>query len=241
LIPTGVALLVASWILSGLDISPWWTAFLVAAVLAAADALVRPVLRVLAGRVGAVAALGLGIVVQVVLVELALLVVPGVSVRDLGTTVATLVIVAVVSAVTRWLVGVNDSSYLVADLVRRGLAKRGGWALRRPAATRPAWSWCRWTGCPTRSCTYGIVSGVLPTLARWVRSGSHDAARWWARVPSTTPASQAGILHGTNEGIPAFRWYDKSTGRLFVANRPRTPPRSRRDSQTGVGCSPTAE
>jgi len=101
LIPTGVALWVASWILSGLDISPWWTAFLVAAVLAAADALVRPVLRVLAGRVGAVAALGLGIVVQVVLVELALLVVPGVSVRDLGTTVATLVIVAVVSAVTR--------------------------------------------------------------------------------------------------------------------------------------------
>jgi hypothetical protein len=38
LIPTGVTLLVASWILSGLDISPWWTAFLVAAVLAAADA-----------------------------------------------------------------------------------------------------------------------------------------------------------------------------------------------------------
>ena len=60
LIPTGVALLVASWILSGLDISPWWTAFLVAAVLAAADALVRPVLRVLAGRLGAVAALVLG-------------------------------------------------------------------------------------------------------------------------------------------------------------------------------------
>jgi len=66
LIPTGVALLVASWILSGLDISPWWTAFLVAGVLAAADALVRPVLRVLAARVGAVAALVLGVVVQLV-------------------------------------------------------------------------------------------------------------------------------------------------------------------------------
>src|SRR5947209_5494739 len=56
--------------------------------------------------------------------------------------------------------------------------------------------------------------------ARWVRAGSHDAARWFARVPSATRASQAGLLHGTNEGIPAFRRYDKSSGRLFVANRP---------------------
>ena len=220
LIPTGVALLVASWILSGLDISPWWTAFLVAAVLAAADALVRPVLRVLAGRAGAVAALGLGIVVQVVLVELALLVVPGVSVRDLGTTVATLVIVAVVSAATRWLVGVNDSSYLVADLVRRGLAKRRRVGAAPPGGDPTGLVVVQVDGLPYPLLHFGIVSGVLPTLARWVRSGSHDAARWWARVPSTTPASQAGILHGTNEGIPAFRWYDKSTGRLFVANRP---------------------
>ena len=52
---------------------------------------------------------------------------------------------------------------------------------------------------------HGIISGVLPTLACWVRSGSHDAIEWWARVPSTTPASQAALLHGTNDGIPPFR------------------------------------
>jgi len=110
LLLTGAALLVAAWLLAGLVISPWWTAFLVAAVLAGADALARPVLRALAGRLGAVAALVLGVVVQVALVELALLVVPNVTVASLGTTVATLVIVALVAAVTRWLVGVNDSS-----------------------------------------------------------------------------------------------------------------------------------
>ena len=63
LVPTGLALLVAAAVLDGLSISPWWTAFVVAAVLAAADALTRPALRELAGRVGAIAALVLGVVV----------------------------------------------------------------------------------------------------------------------------------------------------------------------------------
>ena len=43
---------------------------------------------------------------------------------------------------------------------------------------------------------------------------------WWVQVPSTTPASQAGLLHGTNHEVPAFRWWDKGLGRLLVTNRP---------------------
>ena len=39
-------------------------------------------------------------------------------------------------------------------------------------------------------------------------------------MPATTPASQMGILHGTIDGIPAFRWLDRATGRVFVANKP---------------------
>jgi hypothetical protein len=44
---------------------------------------------------------------------------------------------------------------------------------------------------------------------------------WTPMMPATTPASQMGILHGTIEGIPAFRWVDRSTGRVFVANKPK--------------------
>ena len=65
-----------------------------------------------------------------------------------------------------------------------------------------------------------IRSGNIPTISRWVRSGTHTWTEWTARVPSTTPVSQAGLLHGNNDGIPAFRWYDRELGRLLVANRP---------------------
>ena len=39
-------------------------------------------------------------------------------------------------------------------------------------------------------------------------------------MPCTTPASQLGLLHGTVDGVPAFRWYDREAERLVVANRP---------------------
>ena len=35
-----------------------------------------------------------------------------------------------------------------------------------------------------------------------------------------TSASQAGILHGNNDGIPAFRWYERDTQQLMVSSNP---------------------
>ena len=58
------------------------------------------------------------------------------------------------------------------------------------------------------------------TMASWIRDGSHRLGHWDALLPSTTPASQAGILHGNNDGIPNFRWWEKKARRLLVANHP---------------------
>lgn len=216
LVPTAAALLLASWLVSGFHLVPWWTAIVVAAATAVVDALARPVLRLLAGRAGVMTALAAGVAVQLGVIWLAVLIVPGASFDGIGDVVATLVVVALVLAVTRWLVGVNDSSYLVTDLIRRG-------ARRRPAdvdGEADGVVIVQIDGLPYPVLHFGVVSGDLPTLARWVRTGSHDLRRWWARVPSTTPASQAALLHGSNDGICAFRWYDKELGRLVVTNRP---------------------
>nr|WP_281372872.1 alkaline phosphatase family protein [Kineococcus aurantiacus] len=67
---------------------------------------------------------------------------------------------------------------------------------------------------------FGLHSGTLTTVSRWLREGTHLAEGWHAQLPSTTPASQAGFLHGSTEGIPAFRWWDPELGRVLVANRP---------------------
>ena len=63
-----------------------------------------------------------------------------------------------------------------------------------------------------------VRAGNLPTLSRWIRDGSHRLASWTALLPSQTSASQAGLLLGSNDGIPAFRWYEKEHRRLLVSN-----------------------
>ena len=63
-------------------------------------------------------------------------------------------------------------------------------------------------------------AGSVNTMAGWVRDGSHRLSRWEAILPSMTSASQAGILHGNNDGIPAFRWYERDRQHLMVSSNP---------------------
>ena len=53
-----------------------------------------------------------------------------------------------------------------------------------------------------------------------MRDGTHKLSRWEAILPSMTSASQAGILHGNNDGIPAFRWYERDREHLMVSSNP---------------------
>jgi hypothetical protein len=57
-----------------------------------------------------------------------------------------------------------------------------------------------------------IKQGYMPCLARLLTGRKLRLARWRCGLPSTTPASQAGILYGNNWNIPGFRWYDKQAG-----------------------------
>ncbi|RSS60280.1 phage holin family protein [Streptomyces sp. WAC01280] len=64
-----------------------------------------------------------------------------------------------------------------------------------------------------------VADGLMPTVAGWLDAG-HRLTPWRTDWSSQTGASQLGILHGSNEDVPAFRWYEKDTGRLMVSNRP---------------------
>ncbi|HYI14988.1 MAG TPA: alkaline phosphatase family protein, partial [Thermomicrobiales bacterium] len=67
-----------------------------------------------------------------------------------------------------------------------------------------------------------MAAGYAPTLKRWVEDGSHTLRSWETDLSSQTAACQAGILLGSNEGIPAFRWWDKQHGRLMVVKERAT-------------------
>jgi hypothetical protein len=62
-----------------------------------------------------------------------------------------------------------------------------------------------------------IDKGTMPTIAGWISRGTHKIKEWETDFSSQTGASQAGILHGNNKDIPAFRWVEKAKGNKVIS------------------------
>ena len=61
-----------------------------------------------------------------------------------------------------------------------------------------------------------IERGDMPTVKAMIESNDYTLRMWETDLSSQTGASQAGILHGNNEGIVAFRWIEKSNGNQMM-------------------------
>ncbi len=80
-----------------------------------------------------------------------------------------------------------------------------------------------------------LRDGHAPTIARWLGDGSHRMLGWECDLSSQTGASQAGLLLGSNWDMPAFRWYEKESGRTMVSNHPADAAEIERRRSTGEG------
>jgi len=80
-----------------------------------------------------------------------------------------------------------------------------------------------------------IREGHAPTIARWLGDGSHKMLGWECDLSSQTGASQAGLLLGSNWDMPAFRWYEKESGRTMVSNHPADAAEIEHRRSTGAG------
>src|SRR5918996_352306 len=80
-----------------------------------------------------------------------------------------------------------------------------------------------------------LRDGHIPTLARWIREGTHRLLRWETDWSSQTGACQAGLLHGDNHDMPAFRWWEKGRNAPIVTNHPRDATEIERRHSNGRG------
>ncbi len=146
--------------------------------------------------------------------HVALLVLPGVEATSFWTLVAATWIAAAIGTSLTWMATAgNDDAFTDPCDV----------SAPRPSLSDPEVDgvvFVQMDGVPFPVAHWALQSGTMPTLARWVSSGSHRLDEWTVQMPCTTPASQQGILHGTCDRVPAFRWYDRELGRVLVANRP---------------------
>jgi uncharacterized membrane protein YvlD (DUF360 family) len=210
----------AVFVTPGVDLAegaqPLGAALLGAIVLAALNVLVRPVFLALFAGISVLAVVAATLLFQV----LSFLVLP-VFVTDLTVSgfLAALVASFAYAIANTILVAIfsisSDDSYFA--VLMQQLAARREDVVRTDL---PGLVVVQIDGLAHPILVRQVRAGRVPHLSGWLRSGRYRLASWDTLLPPTTPASQAGILHGTNDGIPAFRWYEKETGRLLVANNP---------------------
>ncbi len=203
------------WLAPGVDANGLVGLLWLVVAVSVVGVLLRPLLMVLATVVGGWGAMLLGICVQAVVMYVALRLDPDAHVSLAAAFVASWVAVAI-AALVNWVLDAGTDDAMVTEnlrlmnRIRRARVPDGEGLIiiQLDGVAGPLLKWA-------------LRAGNLPTIGRWLRSGTHSLAGWHTGLPATTPASQAGMLHGNTTSIPAFRWYEKDTGRLLVTNRPR--------------------
>ncbi|BCY11370.1 alkaline phosphatase family protein [Actinoplanes sp. L3-i22] len=193
-------------------------AVLVAAVtIGLLGAALRPALVRLLSAVGWIGVVGGWLLCQALLVYAVLLLTPGVHVDGFAAAFGAAWLGAGLTSTGLWVVTAGQDGVVTQHLLRVNRHFRSS----VPHTDEPGLLIIQIDGLSAPLARWAIEAGNLPTLGRWLADGSHAMAEWYARLPATTPASQAGILHGASDQVPAFRWYEKDTGRMIVTNRPR--------------------
>ena len=136
-------------------------------------------------------------------------------VKNLGWAVLYSFVATVLFSALLALFSVQDQS-----LWRRLLSRRQRRLLDPAVVGKPGVIFLEIDGLSHDALRRAMAAGKARTMRRWVESGSHRLVGWECDLSSQTSASQAGILHGNNNGIPAFRWFDKDLGRVVVSSKP---------------------
>jgi uncharacterized membrane protein YvlD (DUF360 family) len=209
-----LALVVLSAILPGVETLSFTAAVLVAAVMALINALLWPVLTRLALPL-TILSFGLGsLVLSAGVVALAFYLVDGKTPPFVGDLAIALGLALVAILVTP-LLDVDGDAYHLRVVRRRVRRTRRGNRTDVPGVIL-----FEIDGLGETVLREAVRDGHAPTIARWLTAGTHRVLGWECDLSSQTGASQAGLLLGSNWDMPAFRWYEKESGRTLVSNHP---------------------
>jgi uncharacterized membrane protein YvlD (DUF360 family) len=229
---SATSLLVAAAIVPGVSIEGFFGAVLVALVIAVLNALLPPVVAALRLPFMLVA----GFLIVLVLDALMLVAADAITdqaikVSSFGWALVTALVAAAVTIALEVLFGMNDDDRYTLRVIQR-VARRQGAVTKSDA---PGILFLEIDGLALPVLRRAMRDGNAPTMARWLAEGDYELTQWETDLSSQTGASQAGILLGSNENIPAFRWVEKATATMMTCSAPADCAELERRHATGKG------
>jgi uncharacterized membrane protein YvlD (DUF360 family) len=227
-----LAVYVGAGISAGVTLDRPGAAFLVAAVIAVINAVLPPLIAALRLPFTLVAGFLLVLFADAAALVAADEILPSfITVDTWGDALLASLVIAAVSIVIEVLAGTNDDEQYTVRVVRR-VARRQGEVTRTDA---PGIVFLEIDGLALPVLQHAMRSGSAPNMARWLAEDGYSLAEWEPDLSSQTGASQAGILLGSNEDIPAFRWVEKESGRMMTCSAPADCAEIERRRAAGIG------
>lgn len=209
---TGALLLLDRW-LTGFAMVAWWQPPVAALLLGVLAGVVWPLLMRVALPL-AFFTLGLGGFLVLGAGVLGIFIaIPGVEVTSFTTSVVVAVSMAGVAALISSLLAVDEDELFFRRAARR---KR----TEGEATPVPGVLFLQVDGLGHATAQRAVRDGTMPTLAAWLREGSHRLTSWHTDWSSQTGASVCGILHGSNHDVVGFRWYEKDRDKVLAVSHP---------------------
>src|SRR4029450_3729296 len=214
---SALALFAAAWIVPGATVNGFWGALAATAAIAVLNALIPPLIAALRLPFMLLVGLVLVLVVDALILLAADRITGGdLKVDSFWSALGVAFVASALGVVIAVVLGTNDDDEYTFRVIQR-IAKRSG---RRTMPAPPGIVFLEIDGLGLPVLQRAMRDGNAPTMARWLADGSHRFTEWETDLSSQTGASQAGILLGSNEDIPAFRWVEKESAKLVACSGP---------------------
>ena len=225
------ALAIATKLVPGASDSTFQAALVTAALIALLNAVLPPLVAAL--RLPFMALLGFFLVLALdaVMLLLADRVSDGLTIDSFWSALGVALVASAVGVVLSVVFGTNDDDVYSLRVVQR-IARRSS---DRVLTDRAGVVFLEIDGLALPVLQRAMRDGHAPTMARWLADGTHLLAEWEPDLSSQTGASQAGILLGSNDDIPAFRWVEKERKVLVACSSPQDCAELERRHSAGQG------
>jgi uncharacterized membrane protein YvlD (DUF360 family) len=230
---SAAAVWVTAWLLPGFSLGRSAAALTAALAIALLNAVLPPVLAALRLPYMLVAGFLLVLVADALVLEVVAALLPDedVHVAGFGDALLAALVITAVSMVLQILLGTNDDDEYTLRVTRRIARRQGATA----PTDVPGILFLEIDGLGLPILRAAMRDGSAPNMARWIAQDGYRLAEWETDLSSQTGASQAGILLGSNDDIPAFRWVEKEASRMMVCSSPEDCAEIERRHATGVG------
>lgn len=206
------AIYFVDYISTDFTVGPWYNAVIIVIAVAIANALLWPIFRRFLMKI-IIFTFGIGsLFINSIIFYIASYFIPGVSAGIYGV----LQVPIMMAIATTLIANITNTNYYdsyIKNILKYALEQKTPYNKRYSGVIM-----LEIDGLSINTLKKAIDKGVMPNVKKWLDEKTHTLKGWETDLSSQTGSSQAGILHGNNEDIVAYRWVEKENNNRIVVS-----------------------